>query len=326
MEHQDDFMAGHTADRRDTNGAFHHTPVMAAEVLDALRGIPAGIVIDATLGGGGHSDLLLEELDHIEIVGFDQDGDAIAAARKRLQPYGTRSVALHRRFDELPEVAAERSIASISGFLFDLGVSSPQLDRAERGFSYSQDGQLDMRMDRSRPRDASNIVNESSESSLRDILREYGDERHAGRIARAIVEARPIHGSAELAQLVYDAVPAATRAGRHPARRTFQALRIAVNDEISVLRSGLDGALDLLDSGGRGVVISYHSGEDRVVKAAFSPLVDDKRDTTPDVVEPPQADYVLLWRGSRRPGDDEIERNPRARSARMRGIERSVAA
>jgi 16S rRNA (cytosine1402-N4)-methyltransferase len=326
MEHQDDFMAGDTSDQRDPSGSFHHVPVMAAEVVDALREVPAGIVIDATLGGAGHSAALLEELDHIEIIGFDQDVDAVDAARSRLSPFGSRSVVLHRRFDELADVASEESIESISGFLFDLGVSSPQLDRADRGFSYKHDGPLDMRMDRSVPRSAADIVNESSEGELRDILREFGDERHAGRIAKAIVTTRPIQSSAELAQLVYDAVPAATRSGRHPARRTFQALRIAVNDEISVLRRALNVAIDLLAVGGRGVVIAYHSGEDRVVKAAFSPLVDERRDSTPDVIEPPRADYVLLWRGSRRPSDDEVERNPRARSARMRGIERAVAA
>jgi 16S rRNA (cytosine1402-N4)-methyltransferase len=326
MEDQDDFMAGLPSDPRDPDGSFEHTPVMAAEVLEALREVPAGIVIDATLGGGGHSDVLLDELDHIEIIGFDQDTDAISEARRRLARHGDRYQVVHRRFDELAEVVAERSIASISGFLFDLGVSSPQLDRAERGFSYSQDGPLDMRMDRSRPVSAAELVNESSEMALRQILTDFGDERHARRIARAIVAARPIHGSAELAQLVYDAVPAATRAGRHPARRTFQALRIAVNDEIAVLRSALDAALDLLGVHGRGVVIAYHSGEDRVVKAAFSPLVDDKRDSTPSVVEPPAADFVLLWRGARQPSEAEIEKNPRARSARMRGIERAVAA
>ena len=268
-----------TADERDGRSAgaaaagaaaFHHDPVMLAEILRVFEPLTGGVVVDATVGGGGHSRAILEAHDGVSIVGLDQDPVALDAAGARLAPFGDRVTLRRARFDHLRRELAAIGVDEITGFLFDLGVSSPQLDVVARGFSYRGAGPLDMRMDPSSPLDAAQLVNESSEQELATVLRDFGDERFAGRIAAAIVRARPVRSTDELAELVRDAIPAAARRrGGHPAKRTFQALRIAVNRELEILPGALDDAIALLAPGGRGAVLSYHSGEDRIVKDRF---------------------------------------------------------
>jgi 16S rRNA (cytosine1402-N4)-methyltransferase len=304
---------------------FAHQPVMLAEVLAVFAPVADGVIVDATVGGGGHSRAILEQQPAVAVVGLDRDVDALAAAARTLEPFGDRVTLRHRSFDQLAETVRELGIEQIAGFLFDLGVSSPQLDRAERGFSYRHEGPLDMRMDRDLPRTAADVVNTADERELAAVLRRYGDERHAGRIAAAIVRARPIETTTALADIVRDAIPApARRRGGHPAKRTFQALRIEVNRELEQLPGALDDAIGLLGTGGRGAVLSYHSGEDRIVKDRF------RSAETGDCVCPPGLPCVcgalrsvrLLWRSGRRPRPEELERNPRAESARLRALEK----
>lgn len=304
---------------------FAHRPVLLDEVLELLDPVGPGTVVDATLGGAGHSTALLDARPDLRLIGLDQDADALTAARSRLDRFGERARTVHTRFDGLP-AAIDATDQPVVGVLFDLGVSSPQLDRAERGFSYRHDGPLDMRMnpDAAGPT-AADLVNELPIGELTRLLRDGGDERFAHRIARRIVEQRPIHRTTELAEIVRDAVPAATRrTGGHPATRSFQALRIAVNEELTVLHDGLDAALDAIAVGGRVLVISFHSGEDRIVKRRF-------RDAeTGGCTCPPRLPCVcgaviqfrLVNRGGTVPTDIERTANPRAASARLRAIER----
>jgi 16S rRNA (cytosine1402-N4)-methyltransferase len=306
---------------------FDHESVLLDEVLELFAPVPAGTVVDATLGGAGHAAALLEARDDLRVLGLDQDPHALAAAQARLAPYGDRATAHHARFDRLAAVAAATGAADqpIVGVLFDLGVSSPQFDRPERGFSYRHDAAIDMRMDPTTGTPASVLVNESSERELAAVLRDNADERFAGRIARAVVAARPVSTTGQLAEVVRDAIPAAARRrGGHPAKRTFQALRIAVNDELEVLRAGLDAALEVVAPGGRVLVISFHSGEDRIVKARFR-QADDGGCTCPPALPcgcgaVPEA--RLLSRGGWTPGPAEIAANPRAASARLRAVEK----
>ena len=299
---------------------FAHTPVMVDEIVALFAPVPGGLVVDATLGGAGHTTTLLDTYDHLSVLGLDQDDDALAAAGERMAPYGERAVARKTRFDGLGDHLDDLGYDEISGFLFDLGVSSHQIAEGSRGFSYRHDGPLDMRMDQSGPRTAADVVNTVDEGELANILRAYGDEKHARRIARAIVAARPVTTTHQLAEIVRDATPARDRRRGDPSKRTFQALRIEVNDELNILRGALDTAIDRLCVGGRGAVLAYHSGEDRIVKAAFRDRVDvdDHRSPVPVV----SADYALLWNGSKKPSAAEDTENPRARSARLRGIER----
>ncbi|HEX8803022.1 MAG TPA: 16S rRNA (cytosine(1402)-N(4))-methyltransferase RsmH, partial [Acidimicrobiales bacterium] len=249
---------------------FAHRPVLVDLVVELFAPVPPGVVVDATVGGGGHAEALLDAHPHLSVVGLDQDPDALAAAGARLRRFGDRAVLHRARFDRLAATLDDLGHVRASGALFDLGVSSPQLDRPERGFSYRADGPLDMRMDPDAPTTAADVVNGVDVGELADLLRALGDERHAGRIARAIVAARPITSTAQLAEVVRDAIPApARRRGGHPARRTFQAIRIAVNDELGVLPGAVDDAVDRLAPGGRCVALAYHSGEDRLVKARF---------------------------------------------------------
>jgi 16S rRNA (cytosine1402-N4)-methyltransferase len=305
--------------------AFRHQPVLLQLVVDLFTPVPPGVVVDATVGGGGHAAALLDAHPHLSVLGLDQDPDAVAAAGARLQPFGDRAVVRRARFDQLAATLGELGHDRASGALFDLGVSSPQLDRPERGFSYRGDGPLDMRMDPSQPETAGDLVNELPVDELARILRRFGDERYATRIARAVAAARPIRSTAELAGIVRDAIPApARRRGGHPARRTFQALRIAVNDELAILPDALDQALDSLAPGGRCVAIAYHSGEDRIVKERFRHAATGGWTGPADLPPPPEVrpTVTLLRRGAWKPSPDEIRTNPRAEAARARAVEK----
>jgi 16S rRNA (cytosine1402-N4)-methyltransferase len=298
---------------------------MVDEVVDLLAPSPPGVLLDATLGGAGHARALLENAPQLRLVGVDQDPDAIRAASIALEPYGTRAVIERARFDRIPEVLATLGLSGVSAVLFDLGVSSPQLDRAERGFSYRLPGPLDMRMDPTRKISADNIVNHWTERDLAQLFRANGEPRFARRLARGVVAARPIESTARLSEVVRDAIPAAARrTGGHPARRVFQAIRIAVNEELDILPGALDAALDALTPGGRCVVISYHSGEDRIAKERF------RLGATGGCQCPPGLPCVcgalptlrLLTRGALRPSPSEVAANRRAESARLRAAER----
>ena len=304
---------------------FEHQPVMVDEVVDLLRAVPPGLIVDATVGGGGHSSAILSELSEATVLGLDRDEDALEAAAATLAPFGARVTLRQIRFDALATTMEELGVDRIAGGLFDLGVSSPQFDRADRGFSYRFEGPLDMRMDRTGARTAADIVNGEDEEALARILRAFGDERYARRIAAAIVAARPLHTTTELAAVVRDAIPApARRRGGHPAKRTFQALRIAVNDELDALPVALDQVIDRLLAGGRCVAISYHSGEDRIVKERF------RNAATGGCTCPPGMPCVCgatplvreLRPLKRRPSASERAANPRADSAVLRAVER----
>ena len=305
--------------------SFVHRPVLVDLVVELFAPVPPGVVVDATLGGGGHAEALLDAHPHLSVLGLDQDPDAIAAASARLARFGDRVAVRHTRFDRLGDVLAEDGVDGASGALFDLGVSSPQLDRAERGFSFRGAGPLDMRMDPTRAPSAADLVNGADEAELARLLTVYGDERYARRIARAIVAQRPIATTDQLAGIVRDAIPApARRRGGHPARRTFQAIRIAVNDELAILPGTLDDALDALVPGGRCVAIAYHSGEDRIVKARFR-HAETGGWTGPSHLPPPPDVHPtvrLLRRGAWRPSDAEVADNPRAEAARLRAVEK----
>ena len=303
---------------------FEHEPVMAAEIVAVFAAVPPGLVVDATVGGGGHASALLAAHPHLEVLGLDRDPAALSAARETLAPFGGRARLVHARFDRLTSIMTDFGLRSISGALFDLGVSSHQLDSAGRGFAYRHDAPLDMRMDPTEPWSAGDVVNGYTETELAHVLREHADERWASRIAKAIVAARPIQSTSELARVVVEAIPApARRRGGHPAKRTFQAIRIEVNRELELLPGALDAAVSATHAGGRVAVLSYHSGEDRIVKDRFRfhetggchcpndlPCVCGAVRT------------VRLVRAPRRPSAAEVEHNPRSSSARLRVVER----
>lgn len=312
---------------RATSHSFDHVPVMLHEVVEALDAIPAGVVLDATLGGAGHAVAVLRSRRDLTLLGIDQDPVALDAAARTLVGVSERVTIVKGRFDELEAICERLGITELSGFLFDLGVSSPQLDTAARGFSFRNDGPLDMRMNPDGVLTAADIVNTYEHGELASALSRHADERFAGRIASAIIARRPFTTTTELAAVVVDAIPAAARRrGGHPAKRTFQALRIEVNAELDIIRPALETALDLLAPGGRGIVLTYHSGEDRIVKDVF------RRRSTADV--PPglpvpatdEPEFAVLRPLARRPSDDELATNPRAASARFRSIERRRAA
>ncbi len=308
---------------RTPNRDFAHLPVMAQEIVQAFAPVPAGWVVDATLGGAGHSVLLLENLPQLKVLGIDQDPDALSVATDRLERFGDRARTVRSRFDQISSLTADLLPADepIVGVLFDLGVSSPQLDRAERGFSYRHDAPLDMRMDPSQSLSAAIVVNEYEEDALARVLRDFGDERFASRIARSIVASRPVRTTAELAELVRDAIPApARRRGGHPAKRTFQAIRIEVNAELEVLPIALRDAIGLVAAGGCVAVLSYHSGEDRIVKQVLRDAESGGctcPTTLPCVCGAVQL-IELVRRGGLTPSADERESNPRSESARLR--------
>jgi 16S rRNA (cytosine1402-N4)-methyltransferase len=287
--------------------------------------VPSGVVLDATLGGGGHSEALLESRDDIRILGLDRDQDALDFARRRLHHFGDRVMTHRCRFDDLDEAMDAHGVDGLSGALFDLGVSSPQLDRAERGFSYRNEGPLDMRMDVDAPWSADDVVNGYPERDLARVIQRYGDERFARRIAAAIVEARPIESTTRLAEVVTSAIPApARRTGGHPAKRTFQAIRIEVNGELDALPEALDRAIDALVPGGRLAVLSYHSGEDRIAKERIRAAETGGCECPPELPCVCGAVHtVRIVRGiPKRPGSDERATNRRASSARLRVAEK----
>jgi len=307
------------------SASFHHDPVMVNEIVALFENAPTGFVLDATLGGGGHSEHLLERWPQIGILGIDRDADALFAAQSRLARFGDRLRVYRCRFDRLDEAMTALSIDTLSGALFDLGVSSPQLDVAERGFSYRNDAPLDMRMDQSQSWSAADVVNGYDVGDLTRLIQRYGDERFARRIAAAIVAARPIESTATLAEVVVAAIPAAARrTGGHPAKRTFQAIRIEVNGELDAIAPAVDSAINRTVVGGRVAVLSYHSGEDRIVKDRM------RAAATGDCTCPPElpcvcdaVQIVRIVRGvPRTPSKQEQATNRRAGSARLRVVER----
>ncbi|MBB4930940.1 16S rRNA (cytosine1402-N4)-methyltransferase [Lipingzhangella halophila] len=312
------------------DGEAAHVPVMLDRVVELLSPslrAPGAVAVDATLGLGGHAEALLTAHEGLRLIGIDRDTTALDHGRQRLSPFTDRVDLVHAVYDDIPGVLDRLGIAEVQAVLLDLGVSSPQLDEAERGFSYSHDAPLDMRMDRTQGRSAADVVNTFSAAKLTRILRDYGEERFAPRIARAIVRERgerPIGSTVRLAEIVRTAIPAATRrSGGHPAKRTFQALRIEVNAELAVLERALPAALSRLAIGGRIAVLSYHSLEDRLTKRALAALATDTTPRDLPVLLPDQQPEIrLLTRGAETPDADETERNPRAASVRLRAAER----
>jgi 16S rRNA (cytosine1402-N4)-methyltransferase len=311
-----------------------HISVMRDRCVDllapAILASASPVIVDGTLGLGGHTEALLQRFENLTVIGIDRDEIALERATKRLAPFGDRLKTAHCVFDEISDVVSQLGYKKINGALFDLGVSSIQLDETDRGFSYSQDAPLDMRMDRSRGITASEILNTYEPGKLVHILRAYGEEKFATRIVENIVKARakaPLNSTTELATLVKESIPAATRrTGGNPAKRTFQALRIEANDELGAISRALPEALNLLMVGGRLVVMSFQSLEDRIVKEIFSEASTSKspRDLP---VELPEfaAKFSLVFRSSETPTAEELESNPRSASVRLRAIERVAA-
>ena len=304
------------------SSAFEHKPVMVDEVVALFAPVPPGVVVDATLGGGGHARALLRAHPHLRLVGIDRDPEAVAAAAESLAAFADRVDAVRQAGFESP---AAWPSGPVSGVLFDLGVSSPQLDRPERGFSYRVDAPLDMRMDPAQRRTAADVVNDTDEAALTRLLAASGERRFARRIARRIVANRPIATTGQLAEVVRNAIPAAARrTGGHPAKRAFLAVRMAVNAELDVLGPAVDAAIGLLAPGGRCVVLAYHSGEDRIVKERF--LAAASGGCTCPAAMPCVCGATplvrVLNRGARKPSAQEIAANSRAQSARLRACER----
>ncbi|WP_243659230.1 16S rRNA (cytosine(1402)-N(4))-methyltransferase RsmH [Tamaricihabitans halophyticus] len=317
------------------SGSPHHVPVLVdrilalfAPALTASAEDAAGAtLVDATVGLGGHADALLTAHPALRLIALDRDAEALEFSRHRLAKYGDRVHLAHAVYDELPEVLAGLGLSRVDGVLFDLGVSSMQLDSTARGFAYASDAPLDMRMDPSRGQTAADVLNDYSAGELTRILRDFGEERFAAKIARAVVREReraPFETSARLVQLLYDTVPAASRrTGGHPAKRTFQALRVEVNGELATLRAALPAALGALAVGGRVVIESYHSLEDRMVKRALAELATSSAPLDLPVELPEHAPQLkLLTRGAEQAGADEVQHNPRAASVRLRAAER----
>jgi 16S rRNA (cytosine1402-N4)-methyltransferase len=311
-----------------------HVSVMLDRCVElltpAINSAQNPVIVDATLGLGGHSELLLSKFPHLTVIGIDRDSDAIKHASKRLAPFADRLLTSHTTFDAITSVVNSFGFSHITGALFDLGVSSMQLDESNRGFSYSQDAPLDMRMDRSQSLTAAEIVNTYEPGQLVRILRTYGEEKFATRVVESIVKAReiaPLNSTSELAALIKNAIPAATRrTGGNPAKRSFQALRIETNDELGAITRALPAALQLLSVGGRLVVMSFQSLEDRIVKDLF--VASTTSGTPRDLpFELPEfaAKFSLVMRGSETPSSQELEENSRSASVRLRAIERVAA-
>jgi 16S rRNA (cytosine1402-N4)-methyltransferase len=308
---------------------FSHLPVMAREVVELLSAVTGGMIVDCTVGGAGHATVLLDARPDVHLLGLDRDADAVDAARSRLARFGDRAQVVHGGFEQLARLVERHGEGEqVMGVLMDLGVSSAQLDRPERGFSYRFDAPLDMRMDSRQSLTAADVVNGYEESELATVISQYGEERFARRIAHAIVAARPVQSTRQLADLVRDAIPAATRRrGPHPARRTFQAIRMEVNRELPNLADGLDESVHVIGPGGRVLVLAYHSLEDRMVKTTFGRWAGDDADRDVPAKMPvaparPNPLVRMLTRKPLRPTPEEVASNPRAESARLRAVER----
>lgn len=308
-----------------------HTPVMlercVALLTPSIERSSSPIVVDATLGMGGHSEALLERFPRLRIVGLDRDKEAIAIASNRLERFAKRINVVHAVYDEIAEVLSELGISGVDGILFDLGVSSLQLDQVERGFSYAHTAPLDMRMDNSTGMTAADVLENYEKSQLIRILKVYGEERFANRIAENIIKARTagsLRTTTDLADLVKASIPApARRLGGNPAKRTFQAIRIEVNQEIEILKRALPKALDATKVGGRLVVMSFQSLEDKIVKEVFQEASESKSPKElPVEIESLKAKFALVFRGSEKASEEEIKENSRAQSVRLRAIER----
>ena len=307
---------------------FYHVSVLLQECIDGLNIKPDGIYVDGTLGGAGHSSQIAARLTTGRLIGIDRDQVALKAAGERLAPFGDRVTLVHSNFCEVKQVLQDLGIAGVDGILLDLGVSSPQLDDGERGFSYMADAPLDMRMNRSDSLTAYHVVNQWSFEELRRILFDYGEERYAPKIASAICarrEVKPIETTLELVDIIRGAMPAAAlREKQHPAKRSFQAIRIAVNDELGSVEKVMRDAVDCLNPGGRLAIITFHSLEDRIVKVG---MADAAKGCTcppnfPVCVCGKQPKVKLISRKPIVSGDEELERNPRARSAKLRVCEK----
>lgn len=307
-----------------------HVPVMLDRCLDLLAPAisrPQAVVIDGTLGMGGHSEAMLERFPDLTLIGIDRDLMAHQLAGERLQRFGDRFIPVHAVYDEIPRAMAEAGVTGVDGVLFDLGVSSMQLDERERGFAYSYDAPLDMRMDGTEELTAATVVNEYEEFELRRIIRQWGEEKFASRIAQKIVAARvtkPFETTDELVKVIQQAVPvAAQRKGGHPAKRTFQALRIEVNHELDALERAIPEAISALNLGGRCVAMSYHSLEDKIVKRAFTARATSSAPKGfPVELEEHKPELKIITRGAEPPTESEIEENSRAASAKLRAVEK----
>lgn len=307
-----------------------HAPVLLTRVTELLAPAlmePGSVLVDATLGLGGHAEALLRHCPQARLIGLDRDQQALEASRARLAEFGPRVVAVHATYDELPTVLADHGVTRAQGVLFDLGVSSLQLDQGARGFAYAHDAPLDMRMDQtSAGPTAADVLNTYETGDLARVLRVYGEERYASRIAAAVVRERqrdPFTTSARLVQLLRATIPApARRSGGHPAKRTFQALRIEVNGELAALERALPAALDALPMGGRAVALSYHSLEDRLVKRTFAAGAASTAPRGLPVELPEHLPELRLLTKAEAPTEEEIQANPRAASARLRAVER----
>lgn len=306
-----------------------HTPVMLDRTVELLA--PAldrdgAVLVDATLGMGGHTRAFLERFPNLTVIGLDRDPDALEIARERLAAFGDRMRFVHTVYDGIARAVRSEGFREVQGVLFDLGVSSLQLDRAERGFAYSKDAPLDMRMDFTQGRTAADVIAEESEDELKRIFLDYGEEKLAARYARAIVRARaeaPITRSAQLVQIITAATPVVVQRQGHPAKRVFQALRIEVNEELSVLQAAMPAALDTLAVGGRIVVLAYQSLEDRIVKRALQSAASSSAPAgLPMELPEHRPNFKLLVRGAEQASESEQAENPRAKPVRLRAAER----
>ena len=306
---------------------MEHVSILLKETVDGLNIKTDGIYVDGTLGRGGHSSYLLSQLTSGMLYAFDQDETAIKESYERLQKVSNRFELIHTNFKNIKSELLMRNIQEVDGMMFDLGVSSPQFDDGARGFSYHQDARLDMRMNQEQEKDAYKVVNEYDARELSAIFFKYGEEKFSKQIANKIVERRaikPIETTLELVDIIKDAVPKKFQIGKHPARKVFQALRIEVNDELGVLEEMLDECLGMLKVGGRMSVITFHSLEDRIVKEHFAELSEPKKvpKGLPVMAKDLESDYKLVNKKVIVPSDEEIESNSRARSAKLRIIER----
>jgi len=310
--------------------ADRHTPVMLDRCLELLAPAlaePGAVMVDSTLGMGGHTEAVLERLPEVRVIGLDRDPQALALAGRRLERFGDRFEGVHAVYDEIADVLADRGLPAVQAVLMDLGVSSLQLDEAERGFSYAHDAPLDMRMDATVGLTAADVLNTYDEREIARVLREYGEERFAARIARTVVRRRsvaPLTRTAELVDILRASIPAATRkTGGNPAKRTFQALRIEVNRELEVLERAVPASVEVLAVGGRIVVEAYHSLEDRIVKRALAVGATSSAPEGLPVEPETHKPYLrLVTRGAEEAPPDERERNPRSQSVRLRAAER----